>query len=83
MNKKTGFSVTFSVEMKQHCNSMHVLKLIKKYFSDKGSISFSNKNKSVMRFKISNLNDIVNLVIPLPYPPPLPPLTPKGTGVKG
>lgn len=61
---KIGYSVTFSVEMKQHFHSMHILKLIKKYFSDKGSISFSNKNKSVMRFKISNLNDIVNLVIP-------------------
>jgi hypothetical protein len=61
---KTGISVTFSVEMKQHSNSSHVLKSIKKFFKDKGQISFSNKQKSVMRFKISNLNDILNVVIP-------------------
>jgi hypothetical protein len=61
---KTGFSITFSVEMKQHYFSLHVLNLIKQFFEDKGHISFSNKNKSVMRFKISNLNDIINVVIP-------------------
>ena len=61
---KIGFSVTFSVEMKQHYNSLNVLKSIKNFFEDKGHISFSNKNKSVMRFKISNLNDIINVVIP-------------------
>jgi LAGLIDADG endonuclease len=61
---KTGFAVTFSVEIKQHYNSLHVLKSIKTFFQNKGHISFSNKNKSVIRFKISNLNDIINLVIP-------------------
>jgi len=61
---KTGKSITFSVEMKQHSNSVHVLKSIKKYFDNKGQISFSNKHKTVMRFKISNFNDIINIIIP-------------------
>lgn len=61
---KTGISFTFSVEMKQHSNSAHILKGVQQYFNNKGHISFSNKHKSVMRFKISKLNDILNLVIP-------------------
>ncbi len=64
LKMNTGMSVTFSVEMKQHSNSSSVLNLVKKYFKNKGHISFSNKQKSVMRFKISNLNDILNVVIP-------------------
>ena len=63
---KSGYSVTFSVEFKQHSNSnsINVLYLLKEFFNDKGHISFSNKEKTIARYKISNLNDIVNLILP-------------------
>nr|QCB16477.1 hypothetical protein [Armillaria gallica] len=61
---KLGYSVTFSAEIKQHSNSINLLNSIKAYFKGKGSISFSNKSQSVSRYKISNLKDIINLVIP-------------------
>ena len=64
---KTGYSVTFSAEFKQHSNSENLLYSLKNFFDNKGSISYSNKTKTVLRYKISNINDIVNLVIPLPF----------------
>jgi len=62
---KTGFSFTFTVEVKQRKNSSKILYSLKKFFNCKGfiSISFSNKNKTVRIYKISNLKDIINLVI--------------------
>jgi LAGLIDADG endonuclease len=61
---KTGYSVTFSVEIKQHSNSINLLYSLKEIFNDKGSIKFTNKKKTVSRFKISNIKDILTLVIP-------------------
>jgi len=60
----TGFSVTFSAEFKQHSNSENLLYSLKSFFDNKGSISYSNKTKTVLRYKISNINDIVNFIIP-------------------
>lgn len=61
---KTGYSVTFSAEFKQHSNSLKLLQSLKSYFNNKGSISFSNKNETVSRYKISNIDNIVNYIIP-------------------
>lgn len=61
---KTGFSVTFSAEFKQHSNSENLLYSLRSFFDNKGTISYSNKTKTVLRYKISNINDIVNIIIP-------------------
>lgn len=37
---------------------------MKKFFNNKGSISFTNKDKTVLRYKISSVKDLVNLVLP-------------------
>lgn len=57
-----GYSVTFSAEIKQHSNSVNLLYSIKEYFNGKGNISFTTS--SLARYKISNLKDIVNLILP-------------------
>ena len=61
---KTGLSISFSVEIKQNSNSINLLYLIQSYFNGVGHVGFSNKEKTVSRFKISNLKDILELVIP-------------------
>lgn len=61
---KIGYSVTFSAEFKQHSNSLKLLQSLKSYFNNKGSINFSNKNETVSRYKISNIDEIVNYIIP-------------------
>jgi len=62
--KKCGFSVTLSVEFKQHAKSFNLVYALKEYFKDKGSINFSNKDKTVLRYKISSIKDIIHLVLP-------------------
>lgn len=59
---KTGYSVTFSAEIKQHSNSVNLLYSIKEYFNGKGNISFTTN--SLARYKISNIKDILNLILP-------------------
>jgi hypothetical protein len=60
----TGYSVSITAEFKQHSNSYDLLYSLKNFFNNKGTISFSNKTKTVLRYKISNLDDIINLVLP-------------------
>jgi hypothetical protein len=60
----SGYAVTFSAEIKQHSDSKNILYSIKEFFNNKGNINYSNETKTVSRYKISNLNDIINLVIP-------------------
>jgi hypothetical protein len=61
---KIGYSVSFTAEIKQHSNSRKILFSLKNYFNGKGNISYSNKTKTVSRYKLSSLKDILNLVIP-------------------
>jgi hypothetical protein len=63
-NARIGYSVSFTAEIKQHSNSRNVLFSLKEFFNGKGNISYSNKSKTVSRYKISNLKDILSYVLP-------------------
>lgn len=58
---KVGYSLTFSVEIKQHKLSDNILFSLKDYFGNKGSIT---SYKNISRYKISSISDIIHYVIP-------------------
>lgn len=63
---KTGYSVSFSAELKQNMQSLELLELIQKYFKGVGNINIvpTSHNKKIYRFKISKIKDMVDIVLP-------------------
>nr|YP_010555482.1 LAGLIDADG endonuclease [Ramaria rubella]UYR22231.1 LAGLIDADG endonuclease [Ramaria rubella] len=58
---KTGYSITVTVEIKQHKNSENILYGIKSYFNEIGSITSHN---NISRYKVSSINDIKRYIVP-------------------
>nr|YP_009466109.1 NADH dehydrogenase subunit 4L [Trichoderma asperellum]AKK32425.1 NADH dehydrogenase subunit 4L [Trichoderma asperellum] len=60
---KTGWNVQARVQIKMHERDRDLMTQIKKFFGGIGYISNPNKNTTV-EFRVSTINDIVNVIIP-------------------